>query len=187
MVPAPDPDPGDFRSEVDNPWWPLPVGGTWTYRVSEEGATYDVEVTTSAGPEVLGIATTAVRREPQVGRRQLVSTTTVTDWYAQDRAGNVWWFGREDEWRAGEAGAEAGLAMPAEPRFGDGFRMAVAPGVDVRAEVVELDDDAGVLQLDVYRGETRQEEQYAEDVGLRSWEVPAYGTTGRLVAHDLDG
>ena len=69
------------------------------------------------------------------------------DYFAQDRRGNVWWFGTEGEWEAGVDGAEAGLAMPAEPRYGDSWRTAYAPGVveDVAA-VVEMDEDTLVLE-----------------------------------------
>src|SRR5436305_258023 len=55
-----------------------------------------------------------------------------TDWYSQDQAGNVWYFGeataeldvhghvktREGSWQAGRAGARAGIFMPAQPRVG---------------------------------------------------------------------
>jgi hypothetical protein len=94
-------------------------------------------VSVAPGPEVDGVATTAQVSTEQ-GRR-------TTDWFAQDRSGNVWWFGREGEWRAGVDGAEAGLAMPADPRVGDGFRTAYAAGVveDV-ATVAETDGVASV-------------------------------------------
>ncbi|WP_435743500.1 hypothetical protein [Nocardioides sp. SYSU DS0663] len=68
--------------------------------------------------------------------------------YAQDRDGHVWWFGTEGVWEAGVDGAQAGLAMPAEPRYGDSWRLALAPGIveDVAA-VVELDVDSLVLEV----------------------------------------
>lgn len=185
-IPTPEPDADDFVAEVDNRWLPLPVGATWTYRVREETAGYRLRVTVEPGPEVAGVETTAVRREPQVGKRQLVSLTPSTDWYAQDRDGNVWWFGRADGWRAGEAGAQAGLVMPGEPRFGDGFRMALAPGIDQRAEVAEVDPDLGRVQLDVHRGEVVRTERYAVRVGLQSWSTAGLGTSGTLLSHDLD-
>jgi hypothetical protein len=74
-----------------------------------------------------------------------VSTTgpdgdQVVDYYAQDRSGNVWWFGREGEWLAGRDGAEAGVAMPATPRQGDGWRAAYDAGsVDQQRTVVSVD------------------------------------------------
>ena len=55
--------------------------------------------------------------------------TERVDYYAQDRDGNVWWFGRQGVWDVDVAGAEAGLAMPADPRVGDGWRLALLEGV----------------------------------------------------------
>jgi hypothetical protein len=60
-----------------------------------------------------------------------------TDWYSQDRVGNVWYFGettaeldrqgriksREGSWQAGRAGAKAGIFMPARPVVGRSFRQ----------------------------------------------------------------
>ncbi|MFC6042875.1 hypothetical protein [Nocardioides hankookensis] len=120
-IPTPSPDPHDFVDGVDNPWLPLPPGRTWTYDVVDVHGGHELTVTVEPGPEVAGVATTArVSTEPGA---------TTTDWFAQDARGNVWWFGREGEWTAGEDGAEAGLAMPADPRVGDGYRMALQEGV----------------------------------------------------------
>ncbi|MBA2953997.1 hypothetical protein GON03_06670 [Nocardioides sp. MAH-18] len=119
-VPTPSPDPDDFVDAVDNPWFPLPPGSTWSYQVIGAVDATDLLVTVAPGPVVSGVATTA-----RVSRADGV---VATDWYAQDTDGNVWWFGRDGEWRAGEEGAQAGLAMPAHPRVGDGYRTAYAPG-----------------------------------------------------------
>ncbi|WP_134738302.1 hypothetical protein [Nocardioides sp. 503] len=121
-VPTPSPDPDDFVAAVDNPWLTLEPGARTTYATGDG----ELVTTVAAGPEILGVATTAL-------------TGTATDFYAQDEAGNVWWFGREGEWQAGEAGAEAGIAMLAKPRVGDGYAQA-EPGP--RAEVLALDGEA---------------------------------------------
>jgi hypothetical protein len=124
VIPTPTPDPDDFVTGVDNPWFPLAPGET---RMVD-----GVETT---------VATTPDHASGDAGR----------DYYAQDRAGNVWWFGRAGEWEAGVDGAEAGLAMPATPRVGDGFRMAVLDGVveDVaRVESVDGTLDSSVAVQD---------------------------------------
>jgi hypothetical protein len=132
-IPTPSPDPRDFVRRVDNPWLALVPGRTWRYRVSGT-AVGTLEITVEDGThEVAGVATTAVRRTEPTGDQ-------VVDYYAQDRRGNVWWFGREGVWLAGEAGAEAGLAMPGSPRVGDGWRAAYgAAVVDVRVTVETRD------------------------------------------------
>jgi hypothetical protein len=134
-IPTPSADPTDFVRGIDNPWLALEPGATWTYRVT--GATTGtlviaVEDTTY---DIGGVATTPVRRTEPTGDE-------VVDYYAQDRRGNVWWFGRQGVWLAGEDGAEAGLAMPATPRLGDGWRAAYDEDVvDVRM-TVETHDQA---------------------------------------------
>lgn len=72
----------------------------------------------------------------------------VVDLVAEDAAGDLWWFGREGEWVAGEDGARPGLLLPARPRRGDGFQRALVPGlVDQSATVAAVGD--GTLTLDV--------------------------------------
>jgi hypothetical protein len=132
-IPTPSADPADFVRGIDNPWLELAPGATWTYRVT--GATDGTLVITVADTtfDVAGVATTPVRRTEPTGDE-------VVDYYAEDTRGNVWWFGREGVWLAGEDGAEAGLAMPATPRLGDGWRAAYdADVVDVRMTVVTDD------------------------------------------------
>lgn len=169
VIPTPSVDPDDFVTGVDNPWLPLPINATWEYDVT--GALPGTAtVTTLEGPDVEGVATTAVRTElaPDGGGR-----TVATDFYAQDESGNVWWFGREGEWLAGEDGAEAGLVMSEHPRVGDGYRQAYAPGVvDLRAEVLAVDDLVTIAVTSPLTGRT-VESSYAESVGLVSLETVA--------------
>ena len=129
QIPTPSPDPRDFVRGTDNPWLALEPGSTWRYTVT--GATSGTLVITVEDEthDVAGVATTAVTRTEPTG-------DLVVDYYAQDRRGNVWWFGREGVWLAGEDGAQAGLAMPATPRLGDGWSAAYdANVVDVRMTV----------------------------------------------------
>jgi hypothetical protein len=135
VIPTPSPDPSDFVPAVDNPWFPLKAGSSWTYRASgTPTGTVTVRVLSSPVP-IAGVTTTALERTDPSG-------AATVDYYAQDRHGNVWWFGREGEWRAREAGAEAGLAMPEHPRRGDGWRTAYQPGVvEDQASVASVDDD----------------------------------------------
>lgn len=144
VIPTPSPRPADFVARIDNPWLPLSPGRSWTYDVGTPGApaggTREVDVLPgSVG--VAGVATTAVRDAlTDAGG----SVSSHTDYYAQDSRGNVWWFGRSGQWRAGESGARAGLAMAAAPRAGDGYRLGYLPGqVEDHAEVLRV--GAGVV------------------------------------------
>lgn len=121
VIPTPSVDPDDFVAEVDNRWLPLTAGATWSYELSAEQSG-TVTVSVSEEPRTAaGLSATVVETSWPDRRR--------TDYYAQDREGNVWWLGREGFWEAGVDGAEAGLAMAADPRVGDGYRMAAAEGV----------------------------------------------------------
>jgi len=129
VIPTPSPDPADFVRGVDNPWLVLTPGVTRRYRVTGSTPGELVITVEDTTYDVAGVATTPVSRTEPTGEQQV-------DYFAQDRRGNVWWFGREGVWLAGRDGAEAGLAMPATPRVGDGWRAASAPGVaDVRLTV----------------------------------------------------
>ena len=169
-IPTPSPDPDDFVAAVDNPWFPLEPGDSWVYAVTDAGGAHRMTVTVGHGPEVAGVPTTSrVSTEP---------SGVVTDWFAQDEHGNVWWFGRAGSWRAGAGGAEAGVVMLARPRVGDGYRMAYDPGVvEDPARGGALDGTADVAagtSHDLLLLEQRSalepgatgELSYARDVGL---------------------
>jgi hypothetical protein len=159
VIPTPSPDPDDFVDAVDNAWLALEPGATAHYDVTDDGrriGAVDAEVlpgTTS----IAGLRTTGVRTTTEVAGE----TTVETSFYAQDVDGNVWLVAVDAAtggWRAGEAGAEAGLAMPAEPRLGDGWRAYVVPGQpetavrveDLSRTMVELRREAGTTTRTVY-------------------------------------
>lgn len=152
QIPTPSPDPDDFVAEVDNPYLPLRPGTTWGYDVRGDLAGGRRVVVTGDTRLVAGVETTVVH-DVWTSRRGQVLRESYR-WFAQDRAGNVWWFGEDVEahdragfevpsnsWEAGVDGARAGLAMPAEPRRGDGYRLGQAPGsMELRAEVLSLSE-----------------------------------------------
>ncbi len=124
-IPTPSPAPADFVAGVDNPWLALEPGAAWHYEVTEQGhvlGTIDTEVLDGT-TEVAGLDATAVRTTKKIDGKE----DEETRFYAQDDDGNVWVVGVESasglSWQAGEdtTDAEAGLAMPAHPRLGDGW------------------------------------------------------------------
>jgi hypothetical protein len=167
-IPTPRPAPADFAGRVDNTWFPLVPGTRWTYR-RHTATSLDTVVATvlSDTRAVEGVATTALRfvvRRPSGG-----TTFAAVRWYAQDTAGNVWWFGQRvgrtfavdplasASWLAGRRGAEAGLVMPAHPRVGDGFANGSRPGaMERRSTVVALDASVAMPRREYHHAvETR--------------------------------
>jgi hypothetical protein len=145
-------DPKAFTTDIDNPFLPLSPGSRWVYRERVAG-----------GPEQRVVVTVTSRVRTVAGIRARVIRDVVTaagkvvedtyDWYAQDRAGNVWYLGedtkeyrdgkvvsRAGSWEAGVRGAQAGIAMPATP----------VPGLSYRQEYLkgEAEDIARVLSTD---------------------------------------
>jgi hypothetical protein len=80
------------------------------------------------------------------------------DWYAQDRAGNVWYLGEDTteyengkpfskhgSFEAGVDGAQPGVIMPAHPRVGMRFRQEYYKGqAEDRARIFSLRERAEV-------------------------------------------
>ena len=147
-------DPGDFVSEVTNPYFPLEPGTTYTYRGETEGVpTRDVMTVTSDTKVILGVTTTVVHDQAY---EDGVLVEDTFDWYAQDKAGNVWYFGEdtkeldengnvistEGSWEAGVDGAEPGIIMEANPKKGDKYRQEFAPDVaEDMAQVIGFEDN----------------------------------------------
>jgi hypothetical protein len=180
VVPTPSPDPVDFAADVDNPWF-LPSSGPRLYVVEEGGEEVGTVRVEAGGEErVAGLEATSVVTRTQVGGEE---RSTTTRWYAQDESGNVWLVGEDTDrgvWRAGEAGARAGLAMPAEPRLGDAWVTAKVPGAVADAVRVDETDPATVRTTEVDGDGTRTENVYAAGRGLVE-SVTAEGRTTRLV------
>jgi hypothetical protein len=131
---------GPHSDRVDNPWFPLPAGSVWHYRGVKDGRpTTETVRVTRAVRTIAGVRCASVRDLMYVHGRVIERTT---DWYAQDRAGTVWYYGentaeldssgrvtsREGTWRAGVHGALPGVYLPAHPRVGQTGRQEYLKG-----------------------------------------------------------
>lgn len=150
---APAIDPANFVATVDNPFFPLIPGTTFNY-ASGGGETVEISVTHDTR-QVMGVTCIVVRsREFDAG--ELVEDTF--DWYAQDRDGNVWYFGEDTKeyadgavnsttgsWEAGKEGAQPGIAMMGDPQIGDSYRQEYRVGVaEDMGEVLSLTESVTV-------------------------------------------
>jgi hypothetical protein len=126
--------PKDFVRVINNPYYPLPVGRTLIYRGVRDGQTQTDRVHVTSGTKVLeGITATAVSDVARHNGKLLEKTT---DWFAQDKQGNVWYLGedtaaylpngqidRSGSWQAGVHDGEPGIIMLAHPQIPDAYRQ----------------------------------------------------------------
>jgi hypothetical protein len=130
------PDSANFDGHVvDNSWFPLIPGMTWEYRGVKDGEpSREIMVATSKTKTIQSVPCTVVNDKLYLSGKLEERTL---DYYAQDKDGNVWYFGEdtaelkpngevkstEGTWLAGRDGAVAGIFMPADPHVGQSFRQ----------------------------------------------------------------
>jgi hypothetical protein len=150
---APHINPADFTTTIDNKYFPLEPGTIFVY---EGGAEQRGEMTvTSDTKKIMGVECVVVdHKEWEAGN--LIERTF--DWYAQDKKGNVWYFGEDTKeyengkvvstkgsWEAGVDGAKPGLIMQADPKVGESYYQEYYPGEAMdRAEVLSLNETVTV-------------------------------------------
>jgi hypothetical protein len=128
-------DPAEFTTEIDNPYWPMTPGSRWTYKEVEDGQSQDVVVTVTHKTKRIadGIEARVVH---DVVSEDGQPVEVTDDYYAQDAEGNIWYLGedtaeyengkvatRSGSFEAGVDGAEAGVALPANPEPGLTYRQ----------------------------------------------------------------
>lgn len=145
--------PGDFVAGVDNPLFPLVPGMKYVYH----GGGETTEITVTDGTkQILGVTSIVVRDVVSVGGEIIEDTY---DWYAQDKEGNVWYFGEdtkeykdgqlvstEGSWEAGVDGAKPGIVMHrTQPATGVPYRQEYyACKAEDMAEIVSLNESVTV-------------------------------------------
>ena len=140
--------PADFVLGIDNPYMTLQPGTTYVYTNKGTGELVETE-TTRETKLIAGVFCTVVHdRSTENG----VLTEDTFDYFAQDKHGNVWYFGEdakqfedgklvgtEGSWRAGVDGAAPGIVMEAQPQAGDQYKQEQATGVaEDTARVITL-------------------------------------------------
>jgi hypothetical protein len=118
-------DPADFVTTIDNPYNPLPPGTTYIYEaITGDGALEHNEVAVTQNTRVIfGVPCVEVLDTVTVNGEL---TERTLDWFAQDKDGNVWYFGENSEelsgglvvdlggsFTSGVDGAEPGIIMKA--------------------------------------------------------------------------
>lgn len=144
-------DPNNFVSNVNNKYFTLKPGKKFVYeKRNDEGLERIEVVVVDETKQVMGINMTVVWDRVWLNNELIEDTE---DWYAQDKDGNVWYFGEDvnnyengklqdhkGAWEAGVDGAKPGIIMLANPQVGDSYRQEYYKG--------KAEDMADILSLD---------------------------------------
>ncbi|NUP13310.1 MAG: hypothetical protein HOW73_45305 [Polyangiaceae bacterium] len=185
-------DSGPFSLDIDNPYFPLPVGQRIVLEGDDQGTIIRVEITVLDEVETVGGVETRVMEEAELEDEELVEVSR--NFFAQASDGTVCYFGEDVDdyeggvvvshggaWRAGDGDNAPGIFMPGTPREGTRFFQERAPDVaeDVSA-VLEVGSSFDVATesfedvvvavdwnpLDGQTSEDGDEKVYARGVGL---------------------
>lgn len=129
--------PADFEDgggqplPIDNMYLPMVPGTTFVYEAeTEDGLEHNEVAVTHDTKVILGVTCVVVSDNAWV---EGVLEEETLDWFAQDRWGNVWYFGEdtkayddgaistEGSWEAGVDGAKPGIVMLADPVSGASY------------------------------------------------------------------
>jgi uncharacterized membrane protein YkoI len=142
--------PSEFTSKISNPYFTFNPGVKYVHEGKTDEGTERIEVfLTDEKKTVMGIPMAVVWDRVWLNGNLIEDTK---DWYAQDRHGNVWYFGEDSKeivngkiasthgsWEAGIDGALPGIVMKASPVVGESYRQEYYKGeAEDMGEVVAL-------------------------------------------------
>jgi len=131
-------DPANFQATIDNLYYPLLPGTVFKYTEKSGKNVAEDEVTVTHDTKVIMGVTCVVVHD--VLRIKGVIKEDTFDWYAQDKDGNVWYFGEdtkefhgskvstEGSWEAGVGRNQPGIIMPAKSAPDEPYRQEYGPG-----------------------------------------------------------
>lgn len=177
--------PSDFVPAITNRYFPLTPGSTFTYRGGDALVTV---VVTRQTKKILGVTCVVVRDTKTINGK--IEEDTL-DYFAQDRHGNVWYFGEttaeykngspvstSGSWIAGKDGAKPGIIMPASAKVGATHRQEFALGEAEDASRIQKRDASVSVPYGTFSNaiktydftplepEVRENKYYVSGVGL---------------------
>lgn len=203
-------DAANFVAVVQNPFHPLSVGSTFTYSSQTVDGTERVEIEVLAETRLIKGITCTVLRDIAYLNNEIIEVTY--DWFAQDKDGNVWYFGEDVDnyvagvvdnhdgsWEAGVNGAEPGIVMLANPIIGLHYRQEFYKDeAEDRGEVVSRNETITTLagtfvgcvkirETNALDADFLEYKYYAPNVGLVKVDVVVGSTTvsEELTAYDV--
>ncbi len=185
------PDRGPFSPEIDNEFFPLPVGRTLELEGQEAGVTEHLKFVVTDKTEVVNGITTRVVTETHSEDGEIVEVSR--NFFAQAPDGTVCYYGEEVDiyengvvanhdgsWRA-EGPNQGGILMPGSPELDQEFANESAPGIaEDEAVIVGLGESRTVpagtftnvlhtIDWNPLEGQTRadgEDKFYAPGLGL---------------------
>jgi hypothetical protein len=133
-------DPANFVKKIDNPLFPLEPGTKYDLQSkTSDGVGHETLTVTHDTKKIAGVPTTVIKDVSTLDGKLEEKTT---DWYAQDKQGNVWYFGEDTAtykkngkvestagtWKTGVDGAKPGIIMNANPQITDSYRQEYLKG-----------------------------------------------------------
>jgi hypothetical protein len=184
-----DADASMFTLDIDNPFFPLPVGHRVVLEGVEFGGRLLVRITALDEVETVSGVETRVVEEYEAKDGDVVEISR--NFFAQAQDGTVCYFGEEVDifdregivtshsgaWRAGEDGNRPGIFMPPSLEVGQAFQQEFAPGIaedqakvtalgeSVRVPAGTFDDTATLLDGSPLDG-SQGTKVYARGIGL---------------------
>ena len=142
--------PSQFSTTITNPYFSLPIGLKTYAKGETEDGTETIEITIPGETKMVMEVMTLVYRDKVWLDGELIEDTK--DYLAQDKEGNVWYFGEEvnnyedgklkdhhGTWLAGIDGALPGIWMKASPKVGEQYQQEYFKG--------EAEDYAKILSV----------------------------------------
>ncbi len=205
-------DPAEFTTDIDNPYFPMSPGSRWVYRETDTVGGEEhvvVKVTDKTKTIANGVEARVIR---DTVSEHGVPVEVTDDWYAQDSEGNIWYLGEyvtnyengkvdhSGSFEAGVDGAQAGVAIPANPEPGMSYRQeyykreAEDKGAVITVGEEQVQVPAGQFDKDVLmtrdlvptEPKVQELKFYAPDVGpVLSVHTDTPGGRGELVSYTL--
>jgi len=188
-------DPANFVDKIDNPYFPLKAGTVFIYEgQTPAGLEHDEFIVTHKTKQILGVTTVEVHDTVTTNGKL---TEDTLDWFAQDKEGNVWYFGEntmeliegrpstlEGTFTSGVNRAKPGIIMEAHSAVGDFYRQEFdLSNAEDFAEVKSLSDTVSVAFgkfTDCLR--TRETTPLEPDLKEAKWYAPG---VGNILTKDL--
>lgn len=149
-------DPSDFSSKVTNKYFNLTPGKKMVYEGQTEDGIEKIEFYVMGETRIVEGVENIIVWDRVWLDGELIEETF--DWYAQDKEGNVWYFGEdsremedgkvvstEGSWESGIDGARPGIIMKENPAIGDSYRQEYYEGeAEDMAEVIAFGESVTV-------------------------------------------